>query len=264
MDYKYTQAGESYAPYAAGAVFYGTPGHTAFPVRLASELMRRCLAWRSRWGESRPAVVYDPCCGGAYHLATMAFLNWHDVAAIYASDIHADALSVAGRNLALLSGAGMRGRMEELSQLYQAYGKESHAMALQHGAALQGRLAALSERHVVETRLFCADALDPQAVAAGLAGVQVDIVLTDIPYGQETHWRVGDGAVSGVEDAVWRMLHALLPRLGAQAVVAMATAKHEKVQHAGYTRLEKLSAGRRQVVILRPRAGEIAESQFVG
>ncbi len=116
MEYKYTQAHESYEMYAAGGVFYSAPGLTAFPVRLAVEIFRRCQAIRAAQGAQGPAVVYDPCCGGAYHLATMAYFNWDQIAGIYGSDIDEDALGVATRNLSLLTLDGMDRRIAELTE----------------------------------------------------------------------------------------------------------------------------------------------------
>ena len=72
------------------------PVSPPFPCRLAVEIFRRCQALRAAQGAQGPAVVYDPCCGGAYHLATMAYFNWDQIAGIYGSDIDVDALRRCG------------------------------------------------------------------------------------------------------------------------------------------------------------------------
>lgn len=251
MDYKYTPERENYAPYAAGGVFYAAPGLTAFPVRLAVELLRRCLSIRRAAGAAGPAVVYDPCCGGAYHLATMAWFNWEDIGRIYASDIDTDALGVAARNLALLSPAGMERRVTELTRLHQEFGKASHALALQHALALRGRLTEWVQTHTVGTHLFCADAGDPTAIAAGMAGTRADIVLTDIPYGQVSHWQGNTAALAQEADPVRQLLDALPAVLADGAVVAIAAGKGDKISHERYRRLGRFTVGRRQVVLLQ-------------
>jgi hypothetical protein len=256
MEYKYTPEREDYSMYAAGGVFHSAPGLTAFPVRLAVEIFRRCQAIRSRQGAEGRAVVYDPCCGGAYHLATLAFFNWERIAAIYASDVDADALGVAARNLALLDPHGLEQRAAELAALHRQFGKDSHAASLEHALALRQRLVELRTGHVIETHLFCADATDGAAVQGGLVGAKIDIVLADIPYGQASQWRFAAPAAGNTAgdaaEPVQRLLDSLLPALAAHAVVAIAAGKQDRVKHTAYRRLERFTVGKRQLVILQP------------
>ena len=251
MEYKFTPGHENYAPYASGGVFHSAPGHPAFPVRLAVEIFRRCLAWRSGDGVSCPVVLYDPCCGGAYHLATLPWFNWEQIAAIYASDLDAGALRVAARNLALLSPEGMARRVDELAAMHGAWGKPSHAAALADARSLQARLAELSAGHPIATHLFCADATDGAAVAAGLAGARIDVVVADVPYGQISTWGAGTSALAQGADPVWRLLDALLPVLADGAVVALAAGKGDKLKHERYRRLERFTVGKRQIALLQ-------------
>lgn len=251
MEYKFTAPAENYAPFASGGVFSSAPGHPAFPIRLANELFRRCLAWRKSFGAAGPCVIYDPCCGGAYHLATLAFFNWNSIERIYASDVDADALAVALRNLALLTPVGLERRREQLAELHRQWGKESHATSLHHAQMLKQRLAELSAEHTIATDLFCADATDGAGIAAGLGAAQIDLVLTDIPYGQASQWRFAMPAAVGAREPVQRLLDALLPALAPHAVVAVAAGKGDKIRHAAYRQLEKFNVGKRQIVILR-------------
>ncbi len=252
MDYKYTQAHASYERYAAGGVFHSAPGLTAFPVRLSVEIFRRCQAIRSAQGAQGPAVVYDPCCGGAYHLATMAYFNWDQIAGIYASDIDDAALGVAARNLALLTLDGLDRRMAELTGLYEQYGKASHKSSLEHAEELLQQLVEAVCRHPLPTQLYRADATDPGAIAAVLQNVKVDIVLTDIPYGRLAGWGAGSRALLDGGDPVHQLLESLRPVLSGTSVVAVAAAKKDKVAHGCYTRLARFQVGARQIVILRP------------
>jgi 23S rRNA (guanine2535-N1)-methyltransferase len=252
MEYKYTPSGANYAMYAAGGVFYAAPGHTAFPVRLAVEIYRRCLVIRSAQGMKDPAVVYDPCCGGAYHLATMAYFNWQEIAAIYASDIDEDALGIATRNLSLLTPDGMDRRIAELSSLHEQYGKASHATALGHARSLRQRLATLSRGHRTEAHLFRADAKNGAAIASQLGGATIDVVLTDTPYGRISSWGAGASAQAQAGDAIYQLLEVLLPHLATTAVVAVAAAKKDGIAHEHYRRVGKVSIGKRQVVLLQP------------
>jgi 23S rRNA (guanine2535-N1)-methyltransferase len=252
MDYKYTQAHESYEMYAAGGVFYSAPGLTAFPVRLAVEIFRRCQAIRAAQGAHGPTVVYDPCCGGAYHLATMAYFNWDQIAGIYASDIDEDALGVAARNLSLLTLDGMDRRIAELTGLYEQYGKNSHKTFLEHAEHLRQQLAEAVRHHPLSTQLFRADATDAAAIAAALPTIKIDVVLTDIPYGRLAAWGGGSLALAQGSDPVHELLESLLPVLSSTSVLAVAAAKKEKIAHDCYTRLARLQVGARQIVILQP------------
>src|SRR5258708_38036668 len=103
MVYRFAQERQDYRDFAAGAVLHGLPGHAAFPIRLTSEIFQRCLDIRRRDGQVGPCHVYDPCCGGGYLLATLAFLHWPNVQAIYGSDVDSQVLEVAARNLNLLT-----------------------------------------------------------------------------------------------------------------------------------------------------------------
>jgi hypothetical protein len=250
MDYRYTPPGENYAAYAAGGVFYAAPGHTAFPVRLVVEIYRRCLAIRADQGHTSAAVVYDPCCGGAYHLATMAFFNWEKIAAIHASDIDKDALGIAARNLSLLTVEGMDRRIAQLAELHRQYGKASHAAALEHALMFRDRVTASRTHHPLPTHLFRADATNPAAMAGGLNGIKADIVLADVPYGLGAAWHTDTAALVLGADPVQGLLEALRPNLAPGAIVALAAAKRSNLGHAGYEQITKLSAGPRKLVLL--------------
>jgi tRNA G10 N-methylase Trm11 len=92
VPYRFETERRDYSDYASGRVFYGLPGFPALPIRLAGEMFARALALWAAQGLRSPCTVYDPCCGGAYHLATLAYLHWSDIGAIIGSDVDEEAL----------------------------------------------------------------------------------------------------------------------------------------------------------------------------
>jgi 23S rRNA (guanine2535-N1)-methyltransferase len=253
MTYRFVRDRENYEHYASGRVFYGMPGLPAFPVRLASEVWQRCLAVRRAYGLDERCVLYDPCCGGAYHLSTLWYLHARDIRAIVGSDIDQDALALARRNLALLSRSGINKRIAEISQLLVDYGKPSHAAALASARLLCERLSALLESLSVETRLFCADTTDAATLARELGDTRIDVVFADVPYGRHSEWREWNSEHEHKESFMWRMLDALQGILPTDAVVAIAADKGQKITHERYDRLQRFRVGKRQIVILVPK-----------
>jgi hypothetical protein len=156
---------------------------------------------------------------------------------------------VARRNLALLTPAGLAQRTAELAQLHARYGKASHAAALASAAVLQSQLEAHHARQAILTHLAAADALDPAALGQALAGQRPDLVITDLPYGQQSRWLGASPAEGG--DPVARLLAALAPHLAPSAVVAVAAPKTQKVTHPAYRAVEKLRLGLRRVTFLQ-------------
>ena len=100
-----------------------------------------------------------------------------------------------------------------------AYGKASHAAALERATVLRQRLAALNETHRVAAHLFCADATDGQALRNQLMDQRIDVVLTDVPYDRQA---TSQGAT---DDPGRHLLEALKPVPAPGAVVALASDK---------------------------------------
>jgi hypothetical protein len=252
MKYRFAREHKSYEDYASGRVFYGRPGHPALPVRLASEVFQRCLAIRYARGLSRRCVLYDPCCGGAYHLSTLWYLHGRDIRTIVGSDLDLDALTLAERNLSLLTLEGLDRRMAEIEEMVAAFGKPSHVEARESTLRLRQRLALLLQTFDIETRLFQADATDSSALAQELAGTSVDVVLTDVPYGWRSEWQGGDNEAVPAGGLLMPVLDALRTALTAQAVVAIVADKGQTIAHKEYRRLERFRLGKRQVALLEP------------
>lgn len=252
MQYRFATARQNYSDYASGRVFYGLPGQPAFPVRLASETFQRCLAIRQAAGTTSPCCLYDPCCGGAYHLSTLAYLHWNAIDEIIASDVDEKALSLAERNFALLTIEGMNRRISEISQMLAWYGKSSHAAALKSANILRHQLLKQIETHTIKTRLFRANVTDRKTFREKFLSRKVDVVIADIPYGQRSRWQVPDLTPQKSLEPVWQMLESLRPILSLKAVVAIAANKRQKISHEEYQRIEQFQIGKRHIALLQP------------
>jgi 16S rRNA G966 N2-methylase RsmD len=251
MQYKYAKEQQDYSDFSSGRVFYSLPGHPAFPVRLASEIFQRCLAHRKAiYGNSGSCALYDPCCGAAYHLSVLAYLHVESIGAVIGSDIDAKAVRVARRNLGLLHIEGLDRRIEEISTLFEQYGKGSHKEALNSAQRFKERLSTLVTNHRLETKVFQADTTDGQEISSQIKPNSVDVVFTDVPYGLHSHWR--DSDLIERSSPLAAMLDALLEVLSSSSILAIVSDKGQKVSHEGYQRLEQFRIGKRRVVIFKP------------
>jgi hypothetical protein len=249
MQYKYAKEQLDYSDFSSGRVFYSLPGSPAFPVRLASEIFQRGLAHREAiYQMSGPCTLYDPCCGGAYHLSVLGFLHGEHIREIIASDIDEKAVTLAERNLSLLDKDGLNRRIAELSKLLEQYGKESHREALASASTLKKKLLDLRERRLLRTKVFRARATDKSAITGQVPHQSVDIVLTDVPYGRHSQWQETDG----LSNPLRSMLDALLQVLSDSSIVAVSSDKQQRATHERYQRLEQFQVGKRRVILLTP------------
>jgi 16S rRNA G966 N2-methylase RsmD len=245
MEYRFATERANYVDLASGHVFYSLPGHPAFPVRLASEIFQRCLALRGQG--SAPCTIYDPCCGAAYHLSVIAYLHWDSICRVICSDISEKAVQLAERNLGLLTPGGMERRSREISAMVRLFDKESHKGALESLNRMQEQVRLLTAVRPIQTHVFRANATEPASLREGLQGAAIDLVFSDIPYGQHSQWEQTQAS-----HPIWAMLEALLEFLSPKSIVAIASDKLQKASHEKYKKLEKFQLGKRQVVILRP------------
>ncbi|MEO3805556.1 rRNA methyltransferase [Nonomuraea sp. B1E8] len=204
MSYRHATVRADYSDLSSGSVLHSAAGFPAFPVRLASEIFQRALALR---GGDRPAVVWDPCCGSGYLLTVLALSHRSRIASVLASDLDPEALGLAGRNLALLGRAGLAARAADLEARSVRFGKPAYGAAAHAAHRLAAELDAAGGDvpHAVRQ----ADVFDPDQLRRALGHRAPDIVVTDVPYGEQTHW-YGSGAASGVTGMV-AALSAVLP-----------------------------------------------------
>jgi hypothetical protein len=250
MPYRFAIEKRDYSDFSSGRVFYSSPGQPVLPVRLASEIFQRCLAIRHNNQQTDPVVLYDSCCGSAYHLTTLAFLHWSEIDTMIGSDVNADVLSVAARNFSLLTLAGLKQRQAEIETMLARFGKLSHTEALKSAQMFVRQLDDLIRTHQVKTRLFLADATRDPNTDDEMRPRQVDIVLSDVPYGWHSTWQLSASSRSS-SAPLWHMLSTLQPVLAAEAVVAIVADKGQEVAHENYKRVERFQIGKRQVVLLQ-------------
>lgn len=245
MTYKFVTENESWEDLASGRVLYNAHGTTAFPVRLASEIYLRGKAHLKRKGREGKLTVYDPCCGGAHWLTAVGMLHGRDLSGLFGTDVDPRAVDIAKMNLSLLHEEGLNKRISQIQALYDSYGKESHRQALESAMRLKRLIAERGPG--LETDCLQADATRPLVWPNSRS--PVDLVLTDVPYGETVRWS-SEG--SGTADPLERMLEQLLAVVRASAVVAVVADKKQTIAHDGYRRLERSKIGKRQIVFLEP------------
>jgi tRNA G10 N-methylase Trm11 len=213
MAYRFALHRENHEDLSAGGVLFSAPGFPAFPVRLASEMFQRAIAARPGGG---PALVWDPCCGSAYLLTVLSFLHRNQIAGVIATDVDDEALQIARKNLDLLGADGLSLRSAELEERAERFDKASYARAAEAAERLGRRLAA--EGGPMPHAVGRADVFDPEQLRRALDGQRPQVVITDVPYGEQTAWG-GAGADAGLAG----MLRSVSSVLDDDAVIAVAS-----------------------------------------
>jgi 23S rRNA (guanine2535-N1)-methyltransferase len=251
MQYQYAKKRLDYSDLSSGRVFYSLPGHPAFPVRLSSEIFQHCMAIReATYKVSTPCVVYDPCCGAGYSLSVLGYLHGETIHELIGSDVDEKAVALAKQNLGLLNISGLNKRIDEISEMLRLYGKESHKEALASSHVLQKRIESLNKDHQIMLKVFQADVFDSQAIQENIKGRSVDIVFTDIPYGQHSQWQTD--SFTETAKPVWSMLNSLMTVLSPTSIVAIVSDKEQKIAHENYQRVKQFQIGKRRAHILKP------------
>lgn len=238
MSYRHVVVKGDYSDLASGAVLRSAPGFPAFPVRLASEIFLRAMELR---GGDAPAVVWDPCCGSGYLLSVIGLLHRRQIAALVASDVAENALELTAENLRLLDRDALEARARVLEERAQRFDKPSYLDAAAAARRLGGGLAAAGGPLPSVVRR--ADVFDRADLAAVTTAAAPDIVITDVPYGEQTSWLGGNG--------VPEMLVNVASVLPGEAVLAV-TARGRKVPlGAGLRPAKEFRIGTRAVALLK-------------
>jgi len=133
------------------------------------------------------------------------------------------------------------------------YGAPGHpAFPVRSVERFRRQLRQFSQTHQVNTHLFRADATHSQEIVGALAGRRIDMVISDVPYGQRSHWHAASAEASSTEGSLWQMLDALLTVLSVNAVVAIVANKAQKCDHRQYRKSGRFQIGKRHVFLLEP------------
>jgi 23S rRNA G2445 N2-methylase RlmL len=247
MPYRLADATQDYSDLASGFVLRSAPGFPAFPVRLAQELFSRCV---SHLPASGPLTFWDPCCGSGYLAVVTSLLNRPRLGGLVCSDVSPDAVALASRNLALLTDAGLGERERELAESATRFGKEEFT---DRAAAAQRLAAALrAGGGDLPSVALVADAFDPAALAPVPAA---DLVITDVPYGDQTSWQ---GSVPAADDTLAALLRSLCQVLPDHAVVAVCARQRRISFDSPVPVLDRFRIGHRAAFL--GRAGEMKKT----
>lgn len=243
MKYRFAIDNHSYEDFASGRVLISAPGFTAFPVRLAREMFEQSVDFREF--PFKDLTLYDPCCGAGYLVTVIGFLYGDLLDTIIASDINDAAVSLAFKNLSLLSPDGLRTRISELRHELRVHERESYVEAIGSARRLQTRLGEVD----TEVSTFVANALSASSIKNGLKDHSPGIVISDLPYGRSTAWLNSNGTRMESSEAIRLLLDNLLHVIRRNCIVALCT-PGDKVDHPSYDRLRQVKIGRRRITWL--------------
>lgn len=238
MVYRFAVDRADYGDLASGAVLRSAPGFPAFPVRLASEMFQRAAALR---GGTAPLTVWDPCCGSGYLLTVVGLLHRDRIGTLVGSDVAEDAIGIAASNLSLLHRDGLAARESELAELAERHGRPSHREAAEAARRLAADLAGAEPRTITGT----ASVFDVDRLRRIADEHRPDVVLTDVPYGEQTDWT---GAPTDGEP-IAAMVAAIAEILPPGAVIAVSC-RARKVP-LGVPPTQSFKVGTRSVALLK-------------
>lgn len=258
MPYRFATDRSDDSALASGHILRSAPGRTGFPARLATELFQRGVVRLTDAGVQPPFVVYDPCCGAGQLLTTVGLLHRDVIQELIGSDIDDAAVALARRNLALLSPDGLECRIAELTDLHDRFGKPSHAAALDDAERWLELMTRAGSDGIV-TDAFVVDATQPGSLTGRITEQTVDLVITDVPYGNWSAWlgepASGDDEAT-IEPPLDRLLETVRPVLAPGALVTLVSGKDQRASHPAYRRVERWQLGRRRIEMLTLATGD--------
>jgi len=253
MAFQYTVDNIEYEDLSSGRVLFNQRGAAAFPVRLASEIFLRCLALMDDKERPDTYTLFDPLCGGGYLLTTRGFLHGDKIKMIYASDIDADLVSLASKNLSLLKPEDLDDRIRQIREMLDLYGKPVHREALESALRLKKRLGQFQS--TVSFSCFTADATAKDSFTK--IDRPVDIVITDLPYGNLVQWHSSQNSGESLGNTQDMAVNALLDNLASildiNSVVAIVSQHKLKCEHKDFERVSRFKHGKRHIAFFKKR-----------
>jgi len=250
--YKFETIKEDYSHYSSGNVFASGPGNTGFPVRLASEVFQTCFALMPAKGHGDRVVLYDPCCGAGYLLASIGFRHCHSIERLVGSDADDVVLKTAERNLSMLTRSGLSSKLDYLVAAQAKEWRESREAAIRSVQYFLARLSVLEECKSIGFTLFQADAGSAQEVLAGMDGLLANMVIADIPYGGLAQWHGRLANRHSRSESITALLESIRRVVSPDAVIAIISPKGDSVAHPAFGRRRRLKLGKRMVTFLSP------------
>jgi len=239
MKYKFETDKKDFSHFASGRVLYNAANTTAFPVRLASEIIQRSFYILEGKGFFGPYKIYDPCCGGGFLLATIGLLYYDKISEIIATDFNNEVLETARKNLSLLSREELNRRKKEIEGYIEAFGKESHMQALKSVEYFE---TLIGERNI---RIKCMQRDITDKKDFPITGV--NIIITDIPYGNIVNWKgVNEAPISSLFENCYKALDKKA------SVLVIVADKKTKLEHNLFKRIEHFKLGKRQIGFFEP------------
>lgn len=251
MQYKFALLDQDYSDFATGRVLLATPGATGFPVRLASEIFLRALnLLPSSIGRSKISI-YDFCCGTGALITTLGLIYGNSIKALYGSDFDSVRLEVAERNVSLLRSAGLESRSAELRNLYSLYGKPSHSEALNSAERLVERLKNSERISVIP--LFQQDILSKAYIPITPCP---DIIIADIPYGQQVQWN-SSGDAELKQNEIFAGMDRVLSSYSNSNTISCIVSRN-KIASDAFThmsRVDRFKTGKRYIYFFKIKSG---------
>lgn len=250
MNYKFNVKKENYALLASGSVLYSLPGQPAFPIRLSSEIYQRCAEILKGKNIDPPYSVYDPFCGSGYLITTLGVLHGNQISDLIASDISETAVELAQRNLNLLTNAGLDLREQELDKLYNAFHKESHLEAIEKIKQIRTEFVITQTEKIVK-KVFQANALMKDSIELHIPVSSIDIVISDLPYGNQTNWFLEDKFSNRQTDPINAFLETIRHFVKFSGLVVLITQNKIKFSEIpNFSKKQQFKLGHRHIYII--------------
>jgi 23S rRNA G2445 N2-methylase RlmL len=239
MKYEFETNKRDFSDFSSGRVLYNAANTTAFPVRLASEIIQRSFDILEKKGALGPFKIYDPCCGGGFLLTTIGFLYYNQIFQLIATDYDNEVLETARKNLSLLSREGLDKRKEEIKGYIKAFGKDSHKQALNS----IDHLGTLIGEKNIKISCMQRDITDMSDYPIK----EVNIIITDIPYGNIVNWvGVNQNPIQSLFENCYKALDKK------RSVLVIVADKKSKLVHKSFRRIQQFKLGKRQIAFFEP------------